>query len=150
MSADFSYESPVEKDYECPICFEVQREAYLTRCCGTHFCFVCIGRVIKDKKPCPLCKHEPLEIFPNKDRQRKIDDLRVFCQYVSKENCGARCDWRGESRDFERHVHNENGQATTLQIAHLQLLIHQRTEQLLLELDLILPHPRNMLMKLHY
>ena len=114
--AEFVFEEPLDKDHECPICLDVQREAHLTKCCGNHFCFLCIARVMRDSsKHCPVCNAAPpLEIFPNKDRQRKIMSLRVGCQYVlcraSPRTSGSdtRCAWRGELRDFETHQHYED------------------------------------------
>ena len=112
------FEEPLEKDHECPICLDVQREAHLTKCCGNHFCFLCIARVVRDAKHCPICNEDPpLVIFPNKDRQRKIKSLRVRCQYIlarsSPGTAGSdtRCAWQGELRDFETHRHCEDESA---------------------------------------
>ena len=75
----FFQSDPPEK-YSCPICLvPAQREAYLTRCCGNHFCHLCISRLARDRKPCPLCKNSPLRIFPNKERQREINGLCIRC-----------------------------------------------------------------------
>ena len=72
-------EEPPEK-FSCPICLSpVQREAFLTQCCGKHFCRQCIGRVVQTSRPCPMCKAFPVRIFPNKERQREINLLRVSC-----------------------------------------------------------------------
>ena len=83
--ADFYYqddlylERPDDK-YSCPICLcPVQRQAHLTECCGRHFCLPCIRRLRNERKPCPMCKESPLAIFPNKERQREIKQLRVRC-----------------------------------------------------------------------
>ena len=109
--AEFVFEEPLEKEHECPICLNVQRKAHLTKCCGNHFCFLCIARVVRDAKHCPICNAAPpLVIFPNKDRQRKIKSLRVRCQYVLQDS-NTRCAWRGELRDFETHQHYEDESA---------------------------------------
>ena len=74
----FFVENPPD-NFSCPICLcPVQRKAYLTECCGRHFCYECIQRLV-GTKPCPMCKHAPLIIFPNKERQREINSLAVCC-----------------------------------------------------------------------
>ena len=74
----FFIDKPPEK-FSCPICLSpVQREAHLTKCCGRHFCFPCIFRLVYEK-PCPMCKANLLIIFPNKERQREINSLKVCC-----------------------------------------------------------------------
>ena len=85
QAADYFYqddlylERPDEK-FSCPICLcPVQREAYLTECCGRHFCRSCIARLKAEPKPCPMCKAVPLAIFPNKERQREIKQIHVRC-----------------------------------------------------------------------
>lgn len=76
---DLYLERPDDK-FSCPICLcPVQRQAHLTECCGRHFCLSCIGRLRNENKPCPMCKATPLAIFPNKERQREINQLRVRC-----------------------------------------------------------------------
>lgn len=54
-------------DYICPVCFELIREAHLTRC-GHTFCYECITSSIDALKRCPKC-NTPLtsntQIFPN-------------------------------------------------------------------------------------
>lgn len=80
--------NPPEK-YSCPICLSsVQREAFLTQCCGTHFCLQCISRMVNASKPCPMCKASPLAVFPNKERQREINSLQVRCPTQLGNNLG--------------------------------------------------------------
>ena len=85
QAADYYYQDDLyldrpEEKFSCPICLcPVQRQAYLTECCGRHFCLSCISRLRNDAKPCPMCKATPLTIFPNKERQREIKQIRVRC-----------------------------------------------------------------------
>lgn len=54
-------------DFLCSICFEIIKEAYITRC-GHTFCYVCILRSIETIKKCPKCNislPSPDHIFPN-------------------------------------------------------------------------------------
>ena len=81
---DGFFQSDLSDKYSCPICLSpVQREAFLTECCGKHFCFRCISRMV-GTKPCPMCKAHPLVIFPNKERQREIKELSVCCPVSCK------------------------------------------------------------------
>lgn len=43
-----------DNDFLCPICFEIIKEAYITRC-GHTFCHDCILRSIETIKKCPKC-----------------------------------------------------------------------------------------------
>lgn len=108
-------EEPPDK-YSCPICLSpVQREAFLTQCCGKHFCHHCIRKVVQATKRCPMCKSSPIILFPNKERQREIKSLKVWCPVKvacqvetcnGSENDLSRCDciWSGELGDVEKHL----------------------------------------------
>lgn len=121
---DFFQEDP-QKMYSCPICLApVQREAFLTGCCGNHFCKQCIVRLARSHRPCPMCKSNSLRIFPNKERQREINELQVNCplslgllpassntqgsgsgkNYREGSSHGCPCNWAGELGHLERHL----------------------------------------------
>lgn len=54
-------------DYICPVCFDLIREAHLTRC-GHTFCYECIVTSIESLKRCPKCNStltSTAQIFPN-------------------------------------------------------------------------------------
>lgn len=74
-------EEELPENFSCPICLSVQREAYLTICCGHHFCRACIEAVARARAPCPLCKYRSVTAFPNKQQQREISELRVKCPF---------------------------------------------------------------------
>ena len=90
----------VPEKYSCPICLSpAQREAFLTQCCGNHFCLQCISRMVGTGKPCPMCKAAPLVIFPNKERQREVNELQVCCPVQLKDGKG-----RSDIRNFIRVI----------------------------------------------
>ena len=115
-------EDPPEK-YSCPICLSpVQREAFLTQCCGKHFCFSCISRLAEDTaKPCPMCKSSPVLIFPNKERQREIGSLLVHCPVqlqavvpvgdfdFTNPGGNCKCDWIGRFSCLSYHLKDVHG-----------------------------------------
>lgn len=54
-------------DYICPVCFDLIREAHLTRC-GHTFCYECIVTSIESLQRCPKCNStlaSTTHIFPN-------------------------------------------------------------------------------------
>ena len=89
---------PEEIKIKCPICLCVMfEEPHLTSCCGQHFCKPCIKQVIKEGGACPYCKAGSYQTFLNKDRQRIIRGLKVYCS-----NGG--CNWKGELKDLLQHI----------------------------------------------
>lgn len=49
-----------ELDYECPLCSKTLKDPFLTTCCDTHFCEVCIKAEKEKVDQCPHCKNEPI------------------------------------------------------------------------------------------
>ena len=84
---------------ECPICSLILRDPYLTRCCGTHFCRTCSERLQNDHKPCPTCREDNFELYPNKSLGRSLNQLHVVCT-----NSKHGCEWKGELGELERHL----------------------------------------------
>jgi len=58
--------STIEEEYNCPICFELISEAYVSRC-GHSFCSKCLQRTVESHRRCPKCQLslQPADIFPN-------------------------------------------------------------------------------------
>ncbi|KAG5516365.1 hypothetical protein RHGRI_037174 [Rhododendron griersonianum] len=59
-------ESELDRDFLCPICMQVIKDAFLTAC-GHSFCYMCIATHLQNKSDCPCCAHyvTPKHIFPN-------------------------------------------------------------------------------------
>ncbi|KAK9702494.1 hypothetical protein K7432_011203 [Basidiobolus ranarum] len=55
-----------DNDFLCPICLQVIKEAFMTRC-GHSFCYLCIVEHLEHKQDCPTCKHSLNrdQIYPN-------------------------------------------------------------------------------------
>ena len=79
----------VDKDSEflCPICFEIYREAHMTKC-GHSFCHECILKSMEQSPRCPKCNFQ-LEskesLFPNfildelvAKHQRKLESEKIL------------------------------------------------------------------------
>eukprot|EP00741_Cyanophora_paradoxa_P005192 tig00000852_g5032.t1 len=56
-----------EADLQCPICFQLLTDAFITSC-GHSYCFSCISRHLSQRSDCPTCGRAPLtkdNVFPN-------------------------------------------------------------------------------------
>ena len=84
---------------ECPICSLILRDPYLTNCCGTNFCRTCSERLQAEHKPCPTCRDNNFEVFPNKGLKSSLNQLHVLCTH-SEDGC----EWRGELGELEHHL----------------------------------------------
>lgn len=65
-SSDETGGSDIEKDFLCPICMEIIKDAFLTSC-GHSFCYMCIVRHLQSKNDCPCCAHylTSNHLYPN-------------------------------------------------------------------------------------
>ena len=83
----------------CTVCLMVLGDPYQAKCCGTNFCHSCSQLIQVDHIPCPMCREEKFEVFPNKELKHSIGQLHVWCTH-SKEGCR----WSGELRELEHHL----------------------------------------------
>jgi E3 ubiquitin-protein ligase RFWD2 len=69
--------SNIEEDYNCPICFELINEAFVSRC-GHSFCSKCLQRTVESLRRCPKCQLslQPSDIFPNYTLNAIIEKYR--------------------------------------------------------------------------
>ena len=84
---------------ECPVCLLVLKEPCLISCCGHKYCRVCIERVKKDTKPCPLCNEPDFSFMQERALERYLKDLDVWCCYKK-----VGCEWRGKLAKYEQHL----------------------------------------------
>ena len=90
-------------ELECPICLQVMlNDPHLVSCCGHHFCGPCIKEVQEAKQLCPLCKRRRYQAMFDKNIQRSINGLHVYC-INNKEGCK----WKGELKDLSSHLQHE-------------------------------------------
>ena len=87
--------TPLDR-YFCVICQHPSRDPHLSVCCGHVFCKLCIDKV---KDPCPMCRDEKFVTFPNKQLDREIKNLDVFCA-----NAGKGCTWQGKLGKIGDHL----------------------------------------------
>ena len=96
-------QSDISKDYECPICFNMLKNPFLTACCGNHFCEVCIEAIKTTTNKCPVCKVKPIKGIVDKKLQRRMNELEVCC---SQKNHG--CSWVGRLDELTKHLAADN------------------------------------------
>ncbi len=85
-------------EYECPICYHVVRDPYLTNCCGTRFCKKCIVEWKDQNNTCPICREEDFRCMPDKRLRREIRGMNVHCRQQDKG-----CQWIGTYNDLRHH-----------------------------------------------
>ena len=84
---------------ECSICLQIPRNPHQVSCCGQRLCKSCIERTWSENKPCPLCNQLDFTATLDKNVQRHLSDLKVYC--TNKEQG---CEWVGELRHLDHHL----------------------------------------------
>ena len=96
---EYDFVEQPDQDCFCPVSLELLTEPYLTSCCGHHISQQAVDRLIRERKPCPMCKEENFTAHMNKHFKRKtINTLKVRCPH--KKNG---CEWVGELGDLNNH-----------------------------------------------
>ena len=90
----------------CEICQHTSREPHLSVCCGHTFCKSCLEAAKKASitDACPICQEKGFTAMPNKQADRAIRSLHVFCTNKDKG-----CEWQGEVNDIINHLGNSDG-----------------------------------------
>ena len=88
----------------CTLCNLPSRDPQLSECCGHLFCFSCLHERIKSayEVTCPNSKcptPHSLKTFRNKQVERAVRELRVFCPNKSKG-----CSWQDKLTDIGYHL----------------------------------------------
>ena len=89
------------------VTFPGSRDPYLSVCCGHIFCKSCLDNVKKSPTTsdvCPVCRDEEFVTFPQKEANREINSLHIYCTYKEKG-----CEWQGELNDINNHLGNSDG-----------------------------------------
>ena len=100
---DYDFVSP-PKSLECPVCLLTLRDPHVISCCGNEFCQVCIERVQKDGKSCPLCNEPKFTTFLHKKLVREVNALVVRCPLKE-----LGYDWEGELGQLQNHLNPAAG-----------------------------------------
>ena len=89
----------------CVICHLPSREPHITECCGHVFCKSCLDKAKATKyTSCSMCKDKHFNAFCNKQINREVQGLHVYCTNKEKG-----CEWKGEVKDIGDHLENSDG-----------------------------------------
>ena len=91
----------------CSICHFPGREPYLSECCGHTFCESCLEGVKESATGidcCPMCRHIGFVTIANKQADRLVKTLHVYCTNKDKG-----CRWQGELNSIISHLRSSNG-----------------------------------------
>ena len=97
-SQDYAFVEQPDQDFYCPVSLEILLEPLQTYCCGQHISQKAADRLIKEGKPCPLCKDENFTTHQDKYFKRKVKQLKVRCLHKK-----SGCVWVGELGDLNQH-----------------------------------------------
>ena len=103
---DYSFVDIPPDELVCKICHCPSIEPYLSVCCGHTFCKSCLEdakQVTIVVSACPMCRKDDFTTFPNKQNERAVNSLHVFCTNKHKG-----CDWQGELNNITRHLSNDS------------------------------------------
>ena len=98
---DYRFVKAPSDMFICTVCFLPSKQPYLSECCGHTFCKSCLEGSKKFSNICPMCRSEDFKAIFNKQADRVIRSLHVFC--TNKEQG---CEWEGEVNDITNHLDN--------------------------------------------
>ena len=105
---DHSFVYSLHDRFICRICHLPSREPYLTDCCGATFCKSCLEEFARHATTasisCPTCRQEQFGSMINKQIDREIRSLHIYCTNKEKG-----CEWQGELNDISNHLRNSDG-----------------------------------------
>ena len=110
MEDVIEFVEPLPNDLQCPLCLEFLKEPTLTSC-GHHFCRECIDCAVTRSHVCPLCNDQGFQTFLNKEKQRVIGTLKIYCKRKSQG-----CEWVGELGRLEHHLDVEEGDCGCVEV----------------------------------
>ena len=92
---------------KCVICCLPSKNPYLSECCGHIFCKTCLYQYINNTPTacvCPVCKARNFNTFSNKQIDREVKSLHVYCTNKEKG-----CTWKGELNYMGNHLKESDG-----------------------------------------
>ena len=96
---DYDFVEQPDQDYFCPVSLELLVEPHQTSCCGHHISQQAANRLIRERKPCPICKKDKFSTHEDLYFKRKVRQLKVRCPYKK-----SGCEWTGELQDLNHHT----------------------------------------------
>ena len=102
---DYTFVNTLPDRVICVICHFPSRNPYLSECCGNVFCKSCLDKTKVDSHTtCPMCADATFHTFCNKQIDREVQQLHVYCTNKKKG-----CKWIGELKDITCHCEKDDG-----------------------------------------
>ena len=105
---DYQFVEKPSDELLCKICHLPSKEPHLSVCCGHTFCKSCLDGIkpcmFSEVVTCPMCRYENFSTVANKQNERIIKNLHVYCTNKDKG-----CDWQGEVNEITGHLGNSSG-----------------------------------------
>ena len=105
---EYQFVNSLPDIFVCKICHLPSRDPHLTVCCGHVFCKPCLDGMKEAKSLvniiCPMCRSEEFVTFPNKQIDREVKSLHVYCT-----NKDRGCEWQGEVNCIDNHLTRDDG-----------------------------------------
>jgi len=97
---NYNFLNPPVDRVVCVICHLPSRDAHLTECCGHVLCKSCLDKLKTTQyKACPMCKGDHFFAYSNKQIDREVRSLHVYCTNKQKG-----CRWQGELKNIRSHI----------------------------------------------
>ena len=98
---DYEFVNELESKYNCLVCQNVLRDPMLTDCCGQHYCKSCLQQCTRSHiRECPHCRKRNYHTMLDKQLQREINELRIYCVNRSRKKCL----WEDEISKLQCHL----------------------------------------------
>ena len=98
---DYEFVNELDSKYNCLVCQNVLRDPMLTDCCGQHYCKSCLEQCTRSHiRECPHCRKRNYHTMLDKQLQREINELRIYCVNRSRKDCL----WEDELSKLSHHL----------------------------------------------
>ena len=101
---DYEFVVTIPDRLICKVCRLPSRDPCLSVCCGHTFCKSCSDAARCVTKACRTCRNNHFPVFQNKQSDREIRSLLIFCTNKEKG-----CEWQSELNDINNHLGNSDG-----------------------------------------
>ncbi len=90
---DYDFIKQPDLEYFCPVSSELLVEPH------QHISQQAANRLVRERKPCPMCKDEEFNTQIDKYFTRKVHQIKVRCPHKK-----SGCEWTGELGDLNHHT----------------------------------------------
>jgi hypothetical protein len=96
---EYNFVGHPERDFFCPVTYDVLLQPHLTSCCGNHLSQKAAIWTQEGGRACPLCATPHCTTVLNKHFRRQVNKLSVFCYHKKRG-----CQWVGALSSLKDHA----------------------------------------------